>query len=280
MFLSSHKHFKKSFYTGRVDFTSKTIQERNEVIKEISVHQTKRHEHSTAQHPTAPAQAEPIWYKKHRESAPEEIFGEQVIFLTSLLHELMQKKNQNKTPRECLAWAARTCRQTQQRVPQQDSSKNRNTLKLQFLLSHVLGESSSCNHPSQTSASSKQLLNSSRQGSILQFSAFPRKCGWAGSGCCVQRAPAPLPVPTVMLGTPAQPHLSQGMELVKLTCQGALISSLPYNHEHKLFPALLQWQLYRKLPPPQLQLELFPPRGSELEPQLFKRMRGPGYFSF
>lgn len=102
MFLSSHKHFKKSFYTGRVDFTSKTIQERNEVIKEISVHQTKRHEHSTAQHPTAPAQAEPIWYKKHRKSAPEEIFGEQVIFLTSLLHELMQKKT--KTKRQESAW--------------------------------------------------------------------------------------------------------------------------------------------------------------------------------
>lgn len=99
MFLSSHKHFKKSFYTGRVDFTSKTIQERNEVIKEISVHQTKRHEHSTAQHPTAPAQAEPIWYKKHRKSAPEEIFGEQVIFLTSLLYELMQKKKTKQNPK-------------------------------------------------------------------------------------------------------------------------------------------------------------------------------------
>lgn len=91
MFLSSHKHF-KNFYTGRVDFTSKIIQERNEVIEVISVHQTKRHEHSTGQHPTAPAQAEPMWHKKHRKSAPEEIFGEQMVFLTSFLHELMQKK--------------------------------------------------------------------------------------------------------------------------------------------------------------------------------------------
>lgn len=32
-------------------------------------------------------------------------------------------------------------------------------------------------------------------------------------------------------------------------------------------------QLYRKLPSPQLQLKLFPPWGSELEPQLFKEMR-------
>lgn len=98
MFLSSHKHFKKSFYTGRVDFTAKIIQERNEVIKEISVHQTKRHEHSTGQHPTAPAQAEPIWYKEHKKPAPEEIFGEQVVFLTSLLHELMQKKRPRRAP--------------------------------------------------------------------------------------------------------------------------------------------------------------------------------------
>lgn len=94
MFLSSYKHFKKSFYTGRVDLTSKIIQERNEVIEVISVHQTKRHEHSTGQHPTAPTQAEPVWHKK---SAPEEIFGEQVVFLTSLSHELMQKKTETKT---------------------------------------------------------------------------------------------------------------------------------------------------------------------------------------
>lgn len=79
-----------------MDFTSKIIQERNEVIEVISVHQTKRHEHSTGQHPTAPAQAEPMWHKKHGKSAPEEIFGEQVDFLTSLLHELMQKKEKKK----------------------------------------------------------------------------------------------------------------------------------------------------------------------------------------
>lgn len=176
MFLSSHKHFKKSFYTGRVDFTSKIIRERNEVIEVISVHQTKRHEHSTGQHPTASTQAEPMCHKKHRKSAPE-IFGEQVDFLTSLLHELMQKKIPPTKPRECLAWAAWSYRQTQQQAPRQDRSKNRNTLKVQLLLSHVLGESSSCKHPPQTSASSKQLLNTSRQGSILQFSAFPAKCG-------------------------------------------------------------------------------------------------------
>lgn len=46
------------------------------------------------------AHAEPFLYKKHRKSAPEEIFGEQVVFLTSLLRELTQKK---KTPEECLA---------------------------------------------------------------------------------------------------------------------------------------------------------------------------------
>lgn len=156
-------------------------------------------------------------------------------------------------------------------MPRQDSSKNRNTLKPQFLLSHVLGESSSCNHPSQTSASSKQLLNTSRQGSVLQFSAFPSVDEL--DQAAVSRENQPLSQCLQRCWAPAQPHLSQGMELIKFTCQGALISSLPYNHEHKLFPALLQQQLYRKLPPPQLQLKLFPPRGSELEPQLFKGMR-------
>lgn len=173
MFLSSHKHFKKSFYTSRVDLTSKIIQERNEVIEVISVHQTMRHEHSPGQHPTAPTQAQPVWHKKHRKSAPEEIFGEQMLFLTSLLHELMQKTKKQTKPGECLAWAAHTDRQTQQQVPQQDRSKNRNSLKLQLLLSHVLGESSSCKHPSQTSASSKQLLNTSRADKAGSCSSLP-----------------------------------------------------------------------------------------------------------
>lgn len=38
-------------------------------------------------------------------------------------------------------------------------------------------------------------------------------------------------------------------------------------------PSVVPKQLYRKLPSPQLQLKLFPPWGSELEPQLFKEMR-------
>lgn len=173
MFLSSHKHFKKSFYTGRVDLTSKIIQERNEVIEVISVHQTKRQEHSPGQQPTAPTQAEPVWHKKHRKSAPEEIFGEQTLFLTSLLHELMQKKKKiiNQTRR--VPGMGCTDRQTQQQVPQQDRSKNRNSLKLQVLLSHVLGESSSCKpHPSKLSFL-KAEHQQGRQGRILQLSAFP-----------------------------------------------------------------------------------------------------------
>lgn len=169
MFLSSHKHFKKSFYTGRVDLTSKIIQERNEVIEVISVHQTMRHEHSPGQHPTAPTQAQ----ETQEICSRGDFFGEQMLFLTSLLHELMQKTKKQTKPGECLAWAAHTDRQTQQQVPQQDRSKNRNSLKLQLLLSHVLGESSSCKHPPQTSASSKQLLNTSRADKAGFCSSLP-----------------------------------------------------------------------------------------------------------
>lgn len=82
MFLSSYKHFKKSFYTGRVDLTSKIIQERKEVIEVISVHQTKRNEHSPGQHPTAPTQAEPVWHKKNTGNLLQRRFLENKCFFS------------------------------------------------------------------------------------------------------------------------------------------------------------------------------------------------------
>lgn len=99
MFLSSHKHFKKSFYTGRVDFTSKIIQERNEVIEVISVHQTKRHEHSTGQHPTALLRQNQCGTRNTGNLLQRRFLENKWVFFTSLLHELMQKNN----PGECLA---------------------------------------------------------------------------------------------------------------------------------------------------------------------------------
>lgn len=53
------------------------------------------------------------------------------------------------------------------------------------------------------------------------------QCGWAGSGCCVQRAPAPLPVPTVMLGTStASPEPGNGTDKVHLPRSPHLIPAI------------------------------------------------------
>lgn len=82
--------------------------------------------------------------------------------------------------------------------------------------------------------------------------------------------------------SPAQPHLSQGMELIKFTSQGALISSLSYHHDHKLFPALLQWQLYRKYRNflhLSCNLSYFLPGVQNLSHGFLKGW-GPSYFSF
>lgn len=185
------------------------------------MHQTKRHEHSTAQHPTAPAQAEPICYKKHSKSAPEEIFGEQMVFLTSLLHELMQKKNQTKTQES--AWhelhglADRHSNECHGRTAARTETPwNHNS---SFPMSWVRV------HPA-TNPLKPQLPQSScwtpaDKAVFCSSLPFPVSVDELDQAA-VSREHQPLSQCLQWCWAPAQPHLSQGMELIKFTCQGAL----------------------------------------------------------
>lgn len=94
---------------------------------------------------------------------------------------------------------------------------------------------------------------------------------------CVLRAwktSAPLPLLTLM--SPATLHRSTRARSPHLVTLIIIITKYIVHSTPSVAP---KW-LYRKLPSPQLQLKLFPPKGSEFKPQFFWRDEAQDTFPF
>lgn len=123
-------------------------------------------------------------------------------------------------------------------------------------------------HPCQKPASSKcyDEHQHTRQYFLViclsQYTYATKVC----ISCCVLRAwktSAPLPLLTLM--SPATPHRSTRARSPHLVTLIIIMTKYIVHSTPSVAP---KW-LYRKLPSPQLQLKLFPPKGSEFKPQFF-----------